>query len=106
MDLSWCLNCDRHCVEDNLYCSDKCQLMDKKNQSFSSSLLSTSSTSSTSSLSPHSISSSSFSPNPSPSLDSFFSSLSHPQEHRNSIVIPGRSPSLSSYPLFAPISDT
>ncbi|CAO3614892.1 unnamed protein product [Cunninghamella blakesleeana] len=102
MDLSWCLVCDRHCLEDSLYCSEKCQLMEKNSQSLSSSLTSISS------LSPQSVTSSTFSPNSSPLLEPFFSSLSHPQEHRNSIIIP-RSPSLSSassYPLFAPISDT
>ncbi|KAI9260512.1 hypothetical protein BDA99DRAFT_560597 [Phascolomyces articulosus] len=24
MDLSWCIICDRHCIEDNLYCSTEC----------------------------------------------------------------------------------
>ncbi|KAI9028917.1 hypothetical protein CLU79DRAFT_518445 [Phycomyces nitens] len=28
MDLSWCIICDCHCVEDNLYCSDNCRNKD------------------------------------------------------------------------------
>ncbi|KAI9490610.1 hypothetical protein BDB00DRAFT_837268 [Zychaea mexicana] len=24
MDLSWCIICDRHCIEENLYCSTEC----------------------------------------------------------------------------------
>ncbi|KAI9322442.1 hypothetical protein BX666DRAFT_1894804 [Dichotomocladium elegans] len=28
MDLSWCIICDRHCLEDNLYCSDECRVKD------------------------------------------------------------------------------
>ncbi|KAI9283322.1 hypothetical protein BY458DRAFT_496203 [Sporodiniella umbellata] len=29
MDLSWCIICDRHCTEDNLYCSEPCRIKDK-----------------------------------------------------------------------------
>ncbi|ORY95040.1 hypothetical protein BCR43DRAFT_495050 [Syncephalastrum racemosum] len=32
MDLSWCIICDRHSIEDNLYCSDACRLKDQPNQ--------------------------------------------------------------------------
>ncbi|KAI8365327.1 uncharacterized protein BYT42DRAFT_618705 [Radiomyces spectabilis] len=28
MDLSWCIICDRHCTEDNLYCSQVCERKD------------------------------------------------------------------------------
>ncbi|OAD70002.1 hypothetical protein PHYBLDRAFT_159742, partial [Phycomyces blakesleeanus NRRL 1555(-)] len=28
MDLSWCIICDCHCTEDNLYCSDNCRNKD------------------------------------------------------------------------------
>ncbi|KAL1927971.1 hypothetical protein VTP01DRAFT_3376 [Rhizomucor pusillus] len=34
MDLSWCIICDRHCTEDNLYCSDACRNKDIKTSSF------------------------------------------------------------------------
>ncbi|KAI8979975.1 hypothetical protein BDB01DRAFT_798315 [Pilobolus umbonatus] len=28
MDLSWCIICDCHCIEDNLYCSESCRIQD------------------------------------------------------------------------------
>ncbi|KAI8992333.1 hypothetical protein BDB01DRAFT_778057 [Pilobolus umbonatus] len=28
MDLSWCIICDCHCVEDNIYCSEACRYQD------------------------------------------------------------------------------
>ncbi|KAI9276140.1 hypothetical protein BY458DRAFT_506486 [Sporodiniella umbellata] len=28
MDLSWCIICDRHCVDNNLYCSESCRFQD------------------------------------------------------------------------------
>ncbi|CAO3694497.1 unnamed protein product [Rhizopus stolonifer] len=31
MDLSWCIMCDCHCIEDSLYCSESCRAKDKNN---------------------------------------------------------------------------
>ncbi|KAL9557000.1 hypothetical protein MBANPS3_001601 [Mucor bainieri] len=28
MDLSWCIICDRHCIDNNLYCSESCRFQD------------------------------------------------------------------------------
>ncbi|KAI9472385.1 MAG: hypothetical protein EXX96DRAFT_583866, partial [Benjaminiella poitrasii] len=28
MDLSWCIICDRHCTDNDLYCSDLCRFQD------------------------------------------------------------------------------
>ncbi|KAI9256000.1 hypothetical protein BY458DRAFT_519805 [Sporodiniella umbellata] len=28
MDLSWCIICDRHSVDNNLYCSESCRFQD------------------------------------------------------------------------------
>ncbi|KAI7892778.1 uncharacterized protein EV154DRAFT_504087 [Mucor mucedo] len=28
MDLSWCIMCDRHCIDNNLYCSESCRFQD------------------------------------------------------------------------------
>lgn len=28
MDLSWCIICDRHCVDNSLYCSESCRFQD------------------------------------------------------------------------------
>ncbi|KAI8992334.1 hypothetical protein BDB01DRAFT_778058 [Pilobolus umbonatus] len=28
MDLSWCIICDCHCVEDSIYCSEACRYQD------------------------------------------------------------------------------
>ncbi|OBZ82943.1 hypothetical protein A0J61_09007 [Choanephora cucurbitarum] len=28
MDLSWCIICDRHCTDNNLYCSEACKFQD------------------------------------------------------------------------------
>ncbi|GAA5795368.1 hypothetical protein EDC94DRAFT_604806 [Helicostylum pulchrum] len=28
MDLSWCIICDRHCIDNNLYCSELCRFQD------------------------------------------------------------------------------
>ncbi|KAI8139068.1 hypothetical protein BJV82DRAFT_628110 [Fennellomyces sp. T-0311] len=32
MDLSWCIICDRHSIEDNLYCSEACRIKDALSQ--------------------------------------------------------------------------
>ncbi|CAO3598215.1 unnamed protein product [Absidia cylindrospora] len=103
MDLSWCLSCDCHCVEDSLYCSDACRMKDNQ------SLFSSSSSLSSPESSPESSSLSAF-PRPgtptSPLLEPFFSSFHHSHDHhRHSIVIPSSSKS-STYSLFAPINDT
>ncbi|CEP19305.1 hypothetical protein [Parasitella parasitica] len=71
MDLSWCIICDRHCVEENLYCSETCRIQDV-NDKHSKACSSTSN-------SPLS------SPPASPLLDPFFSSFNH--ERRTSITI-------------------
>ncbi|KAI9481046.1 MAG: hypothetical protein EXX96DRAFT_201465 [Benjaminiella poitrasii] len=70
MDLSWCIMCDCHCIEDNLYCSESCRLQDVNSQSTVSSINS----------SPVSTP-----PPSSPLLDPFFSSFNH--ERRTSITI-------------------
>ncbi|KAI7905575.1 uncharacterized protein BX663DRAFT_541032 [Cokeromyces recurvatus] len=31
MDLSWCIICDRHCIDNNLYCSEVCRFQDSNN---------------------------------------------------------------------------
>ncbi|CAO3666521.1 unnamed protein product [Rhizopus microsporus] len=32
MDLSWCIMCDQHCIEDNLYCSESCRQKDESSK--------------------------------------------------------------------------
>ncbi|KAI8097922.1 uncharacterized protein B0P05DRAFT_522612, partial [Gilbertella persicaria] len=32
MDLSWCIICDRHCIDNNLYCSEACKFQDMTGQ--------------------------------------------------------------------------
>ncbi|KAI8637860.1 hypothetical protein BD408DRAFT_423884 [Parasitella parasitica] len=71
MDLSWCIICDRHCVEENLYCSETCRIQD-----FNGKHSSAASSTSSSPL---------CSPPTSPLLDPFFSSFNH--ERRTSITI-------------------
>ncbi|CAO3614312.1 unnamed protein product [Mucor hiemalis] len=31
MDLSWCIICDRHSIDNNLYCSESCRFQDNNN---------------------------------------------------------------------------
>ncbi|ORX61935.1 hypothetical protein DM01DRAFT_1069034 [Hesseltinella vesiculosa] len=93
MDLSWCIYCDRHCVEENLYCSDACRIKDFANHQ----------------KSPASPVLESFpsSPNMSPLLEPFYSSF-HEKPRSPSIMI-ARSPVMtnsSGFDLFPPISDT
>ncbi|KAI8332101.1 hypothetical protein BC941DRAFT_437530 [Chlamydoabsidia padenii] len=97
MDLSWCLSCDRHCTEDNLYCSESCRSKDNESYYFSPY------TSSSPSSSPSTPLFNSFSMpgTPTSPLEPFFSSFSHPHEHRNSVIMSkSSSPTVS---LFAPI---
>ncbi|KAG2233459.1 hypothetical protein BDF21DRAFT_418430 [Thamnidium elegans] len=69
MDLSWCIICDRHSIEENLYCSETCRTQDVNHK--------------------HAIVSDKTmtlrSPPASPLLDPFFSSFNH--ERRTSITI-------------------
>ncbi|KAI8066658.1 hypothetical protein BC940DRAFT_239957 [Gongronella butleri] len=92
MDLSWCIFCDRHCVEDNLYCSDACRLKDFANQgSPASPVMDTFPTT----------------PNMSPLLEPFYNSF-HEKPRSPSIMI-ARSPASynnNSIALFPPITDT
>ncbi|EIE75339.1 hypothetical protein G6F57_009548 [Rhizopus arrhizus] len=39
MDLSWCIICDRHCIDNNLYCSESCRFQDSTSINKSSSPL-------------------------------------------------------------------
>ncbi|KAI8969994.1 hypothetical protein BDF20DRAFT_791067, partial [Mycotypha africana] len=32
MDLSWCIICDRHCADNDLYCSEVCRFQDTDGQ--------------------------------------------------------------------------
>ncbi|KAL7310285.1 hypothetical protein PS15m_009802 [Mucor circinelloides] len=71
MDLSWCIICDRHCVEENLYCSETCRIQDVNHKHVS--------VPSSKAASPL------CSPPASPLLDPYFSSFNH--ERRSSITI-------------------
>ncbi|CAO3623962.1 unnamed protein product [Mucor hiemalis] len=74
MDLSWCIICDRHCIEENLYCSESCRIQDVNHKH---TLVSANS---------KNIKSTALcSPPASPLLDPFFSSFNH--ERRTSITI-------------------
>ncbi|CAO3699565.1 unnamed protein product [Rhizopus stolonifer] len=64
MDLSWCIICDRHCTEENLYCSEPCRVKDKN-------------------LKPTQTTTALCSPPASPLLEPFLSSFKH--ERRTSI---------------------
>ncbi|KAI8091416.1 uncharacterized protein B0P05DRAFT_527434 [Gilbertella persicaria] len=70
MDLSWCIICDRHCVEDNLYCSELCRVQDANHNH--STITKQTKTAVT--------------PPSSPLLDPFFSSFNH-HDRRTSITI-------------------
>ncbi|EIE88700.1 hypothetical protein RO3G_13411 [Rhizopus delemar RA 99-880] len=75
MDLSWCIICDRHCIEDNLYCSELCRLKDNNTITIAK---------------PNTTHSTGFcSPPASPLLEPFLSSFNH--ERRTSIVTTGKS---------------
>ncbi|KAI8888520.1 hypothetical protein K501DRAFT_172980 [Backusella circina FSU 941] len=64
MDLSWCIICDRHCTDNNLYCSDSCQFQDINASTYSSK---------SSSFSNDKTSSLLLTPPTSPSLQAFYS---------------------------------
>ncbi|KAI8335659.1 hypothetical protein EDC96DRAFT_579081 [Choanephora cucurbitarum] len=85
MDLSWCIICDRHCVEDNLYCSELCRIQDVNHHHH------------------HVKPSSPLSPPSSPLLDPFFSSFNH-HDRRTSVTI--SKSSRSHHDLFGSISST
>ncbi|KAI8385805.1 hypothetical protein BD560DRAFT_486785 [Blakeslea trispora] len=98
MDLSWCIICDRHCVEDNLYCSELCRVQDvNHNHAVINGSIKSSSNNKSSSSSPL------CSPPASPLLDPFFSSFNH-HDRRTSITI--TKSSRSHYDLFGSISSS
>ncbi|KAI9347465.1 hypothetical protein BD770DRAFT_475227 [Pilaira anomala] len=72
MDLSWCIICDRHSIEENLYCSESCRIQDVNHKQ---TIVSNNNKPATTLRSPPS----------SPLLDPFFSSFNH--ERRTSITI-------------------